>query len=84
MTSSVVFESVWNIHHLGHPPIHDADLAPYIPDIPGESSKLTWMQRLKLVMVYIHAAPGLWAERPSVGLARVENVRDATPEWELF
>jgi hypothetical protein len=50
-------------------------MAPYTPDVPGEMSKLSWIELLKFGMVWIRAAPSLWSSRPAVGLIRAETVR---------
>jgi hypothetical protein len=58
----------------GRPPFREADMAPYTPDVPGEMSKLSWIELLKFGMVWVRAAPSLWSSRPAVGLIRAETV----------
>lgn len=65
---------------LGSPPINERDLAPYIKDEPGQPRGI--IETLKWLAVMVPLLPGLFANRPSVGLARAEAVRKSPVPYE--
>ncbi|KAG9020044.1 hypothetical protein FS842_007632 [Serendipita sp. 407] len=51
--------------------VSEAELAPYIPDVP--KTTYTIVDRIKHIWILVRSLPRLWVTRPAVGLARTER-----------
>ncbi|KAG8807843.1 hypothetical protein FRC17_004238, partial [Serendipita sp. 399] len=51
--------------------LSEAELAPYIPDVPKTHYSI--IDNLKRIMIIVRNLPRLWATRPAVGVARAET-----------
>ncbi|KAG8805216.1 hypothetical protein FRC17_005674 [Serendipita sp. 399] len=68
-----LFEVAWidECGNSGRYALSEAELAPYIPDVP--KTHYSMIDNIKRIMIIVRNLPRLWATRPAVGVARAET-----------